>query len=51
MCCSLDLKELQYQNIRLQEENKILQDQMADVEEINSVLKIENCKLKTRMNK
>lgn len=47
----MDIKELQYQFNRLQEENILLQEQMADVEESNVSLRSENSQLKSRINK
>jgi hypothetical protein len=47
----LDVKELQFQFIRLQEQNNLLQEQMDAVEESNISLKSENSILKNKINK
>lgn len=47
----MDLKELQFQFNKLQEENQLLQEQMADVEETNVSLRSENSLLKSKINR
>ena len=48
---SFDVKELHHQKSRLQEEVKLLQDQMIDLEENNAQLKKDNILLKTKLQK
>ncbi|XP_046652411.1 golgin subfamily B member 1-like [Daphnia pulicaria] len=50
-CALVDVKELQFQFIRLQEQNNLLQEQMDAVEESNISLKSENSVLKNKINR
>ncbi|XP_057380976.1 uncharacterized protein LOC130703541 isoform X2 [Daphnia carinata] len=50
-CALVDVKELQFQYNRLQEQNTLLQEQMDAVEESNISLKSENSLLKTKINR
>ena len=45
------MKELKQQINRLQDKNKLLHEQMADVEETNNALKTENSKLEAKVLK
>lgn len=47
----MDIKELQFQFNRLQQENSVLLEQMADVEETNISLRTENSQLKSKINR
>ncbi|KAI9555383.1 hypothetical protein GHT06_017898 [Daphnia sinensis] len=50
-CALVDVKELQFQYNRLQEQNTLLQEQMDAVEESNISLKSENSLLKNKINR